>query len=544
MRQVSVQCQAAVLGHEPVAKGGLDTAKLGVAIIGGGVGGLTCARVMQWHGLEVTVYEREPSRESRDQGGVLDLHPESGQWALIQAGLEAEFRAMARCEGQDLRILDKQGTALWEEVSPADLMERPEVDRPALRALLVDSLQPGTVMWGHQLVSIQQTGEGEPYRLGFANGASMTAGLVVGADGVRSSVRPLLTDAQPAYSGVSFIETGVSDADRLHPEIAGTVGRGSLFALGDYKGIIAQRNSTGYIRIYVAFRMPQDGFANLGITFGHPAATRAAVLAQFEGWGQDITDLIKACNDSFIPRPITAMPVGLSWPSQPSITLLGDAAHQMSPFAGAGANLAMQDGAELALELIGAPDPAAAIAHYEAKMFSRAEQEARQSADGLDMCMSHDGAVVRSLKNTTKAITAAGSVFASNLRGLATSLTRQADINHSRSLTLEEAAQQLGRQEGQRHEKVVLARELPEVVAPVGDIEHGASKFTEDEIKERQSKAVRSWMEQRMGREKVALVQILQQHNVIVRGGQEEGLKLVDALLHWKAQGDEGDQRP
>ena len=65
-----------------------------IAIVGGGLGGLVFACVMQRHGLDVMVFEREPTRDSRGQGGVLDLHVDSGQWALAQAGLEAEFRAL------------------------------------------------------------------------------------------------------------------------------------------------------------------------------------------------------------------------------------------------------------------------------------------------------------------------------------------------------------------------------------------------------------------------------------------------------------------
>jgi 2-polyprenyl-6-methoxyphenol hydroxylase-like FAD-dependent oxidoreductase len=83
--------------------------------------------------------------------------------------------------------------------------------------------------------------------------------------------------------------------------------------------------------------------------------------------------------------------VGIRWPSRPNVTLLGDAAHLMSPFAGAGANLAMQDGAALALEIREASDPSVAIAAYEEKMFERAEEEAQRSADGLAMCISPNG---------------------------------------------------------------------------------------------------------------------------------------------------------
>lgn len=252
-----------------------------MAIVGGGLGGLTLARVLQQKGLEVTIFEREASRDSRGQGGVLDLHPESGQWALRQAGLEAEFIALARPEGEDLRILDKHGRVLWEEVTEiSDSKDsgfslstgvpqgeykgggRPEVDRPALRKLLIDSLRPGTIRWGHQLVSICPkivSGKGrtvedfqprlEGYEMTFGDMPGVTtAEVVVGADGARSNVRWLLTHVSPAYTGASFVELGIPDAAHAAPECARTVGRGSMFALGDGKGIIAQLNGDGRIR--------------------------------------------------------------------------------------------------------------------------------------------------------------------------------------------------------------------------------------------------------------------------------------------------------
>ena len=367
----------------------------GIAVVGGGLGGLTFARVMQSKGLDVTVFEREESRESRGQGGVLDLHPESGQWALVQAGLHAEFMRMARPEGQDMRILDKHGKVLWDEVSPPGLNERPEVDRPALRNLLVDSLKPGTIKWDHHVIALEKSGEKGQHVLHFANGASADASVVIGADGARSRVRPLVTDAQPSYTGVSSIEIRVPDVDQSHPRLSRTVGRGSLFALADNKGIIAQRCGDGCIRIYAGFRMRKEGFADLGIHFDEkPDAVKQAIINQFEGWASEITDFVRACDGTFLPRPLYAMPVGVRWPSTSSVALLGDAAHLMSPFAGAGANLAMQDGAELALEFANALDVASAISSYERKMFERADQEGGQSEAGLELCISPDGSTL------------------------------------------------------------------------------------------------------------------------------------------------------
>ncbi len=349
------------------------------------------ARVLQKAGLGVVVFEREASRDGRTQGGTLDLHMESGQWALEQAGLLNEFRAMARPEGQDLRIANKHGKLLWDEISEPDDGSRPEIDRPRLRELLLDSLAPETVRWGYNLRSVEATGERGRHLLHFEDGQSVTAGVLVGADGTWSRVRPLVSDAKPEYTGVSFIESAISDVQTRHPDVSATVGRGSFFAMEDNKGLIAQKNGDGSVRIYVALRMPEREFEALRISFTDPAATVSAILARFQDWNPEITNLVRACDDNFVPRPITALPLGIRWPSQPSVTLIGDAAHQMSPFAGAGANLAMQDGAALALEIGEAPDPSVAIAAYEKTMFERAQEEAQRSADGLAMCISPDG---------------------------------------------------------------------------------------------------------------------------------------------------------
>src|ERR1700722_1502893 len=91
-----------------------------LVVIGAGPGGLVLARVLQKAGLDVVVFEREASRDGRTQGGTLDLHIESGQWALEQAGLLNEFRAIARPEGQYLRIANKHGQLLCDEISERD----------------------------------------------------------------------------------------------------------------------------------------------------------------------------------------------------------------------------------------------------------------------------------------------------------------------------------------------------------------------------------------------------------------------------------------
>ncbi|MER7840848.1 NAD(P)/FAD-dependent oxidoreductase [Streptomyces sp. NPDC096040] len=346
-----------------------------ISIIGAGPGGLTCARILQRRGITVTVYERDPGPDARNQGGTLDLHADNGQIALREAGLLDEFFALARPEGQEMRQMDPTGTITSHQVPQPDELFKPEIDRGQLRRLLLDSVQPGTVQWGRGLDKISGPADG-PRRLHFTDGTSVETDLVIGADGASSRVRPAVSPAVPGYTGVSFLEAWFTDVDNRHPDIAELVGQGSAHAADGERALFAQRNSGNHIRVYIIQRVPVDWIGASGLTTEDTDGIRALLLGEYAHWSPRMRRMITENDGPYVDRPIFALPVPHTWEHNPTVTLLGDAAHLMPPL-GVGVNLAMLDAGELALALANAATVADAVRTYEKTMLARSIETAR-----------------------------------------------------------------------------------------------------------------------------------------------------------------------
>lgn len=269
------------------------------------------------HGIDCTIFEAGKDRSS-DQGGSLDLHEDAGILVLKAAKLHDKFLEHARPEGEAMRILTEAGEVLMDEedeITP-EMQGRPEIDRALLLALLEDSLEPDTIRWDHRLESVRG-GPETPFTLTFRNGHSEEFDLLIGADGVWSTVRPLVTDQKPSYAGISGIDVGIANATERFPHLAARCGKGLCFTVGRNKAIICQKLGDGSTRTYGFVRLPESWGEEFD--FSDPKSAIPAFVEEHYGdWESDAKDsLLQADLESAVKRPIWGMPVGVSWKSQP-----------------------------------------------------------------------------------------------------------------------------------------------------------------------------------------------------------------------------------
>ncbi|MEW2164476.1 NAD(P)/FAD-dependent oxidoreductase [Streptomyces sp. NPDC007084] len=359
-----------------------------VAIVGAGLGGLLCATVLRRRGIHATVLERDPGPHHRDQGGSLDLHEHTGQAALRTAGLHERFLELSRPEGQEMREYDHTGRLIGHE-DGAEGPARPEIDRTDLRNMLLDDLGEENVRFGTAVRDVSLIPQGRA-RLGLGDGTAEEFDLVIGADGAWSKVRPALSDAAPLYTGNTLVETWCTDVDHQHPVLARMVGHGMMLATDADDPthlLIAQRNGDASIRVYIGLKCELDWAERAGVDLADTEAVRAHFLTVFAGWHEDLLRVLRENEGPFVNRPVHRLPYPHTWPHTPGATLLGDAAHLMPP-AGQGANLALIDGADLAVAIAEAVRDGAgldaAVHAYEQAMHPRGATAAEESARALE----------------------------------------------------------------------------------------------------------------------------------------------------------------
>lgn len=347
-----------------------------VAIVGAGPAGAALARLLQMQGFSVKVFERDVSPTSRSQGGSLDLRRDAGQLAVDKAALTEPFRRASRSEAKSFKMLDSRG-----DVHPAGGEEThenpgPEIDRGDLRQLFLDSLAPDTVEWGHAVQDVIREPDGR-WRLEFKDQASICADLVVGADGVKSKVRPHLTPVQPRYFGMAMLSAVIRKDLWRGSELGEIVGEGSAMFADGGNTIFVQRCNHDLILLYYSMQVAEDWPKSQGFALDDTKAVLEAVAAAYRDWSPTLMTMLTQIEGGFQTWPLSVMPPDYCWETQPGITMVGDASHAMPPFTGKGVNLALLDSLELSNGLVADPaaDVGMAVQACEARMQARTRKE-------------------------------------------------------------------------------------------------------------------------------------------------------------------------
>lgn len=356
-----------------------------IAIVGGGPAGLTLARLLQLKGANVKVYERDFNKNARVQGSPLDMHEDSGLAAIRKAELLEEFKKAFRPGADRTLIMNEKAEIFFNdhETKPEEDFGhenfRPEIDRGPLRNMLLESLDPETVVWDSHFLSMERKGEG--WLLHFKNGNSVYADLVVASDGANSKIRPYLTDSKPIYSGIIMLEGNISKENA--PQIDALIKGGKIMAFGNSQNILMGQKGNGDLGFYASFKADEHWPATCSLDFSDTAQMLKWFKTEYPEWSPIWEELFENAKTPFIPRLIYSMPLDQTWETLPNLTLIGDAAHVMPPFAGEGANMAMLDALELSEYLTdeNCKTLQEAISVYEHHMRKRAATATQESLE-------------------------------------------------------------------------------------------------------------------------------------------------------------------
>lgn len=311
-----------------------------VAIIGGGIGGLTAAIALQDVGIDTVVYEQ--AQRLGEVGAGIGVAP-NGLRIYERLGLRDAIDSVAARYGDGSVYYRADGTLIG-EMTTADSSGRYftlGLHRADLVGVLASALPEGTVRTGHRLTRIEER-ESEVV-LEFANGVTETADVVVGADGIHSLVRASVTEpTEPTASG-SIAYRGVVPADRLPSWMPGV----AQLWMGEGKHFLSYPVRAGEMVNYV-------GFVPSGEHLRESWSARGSVdslRAEFAGWDARVEGLLQQVEETFWWGLYDREPLR-RWSTR-RVTLMGDAAHAMLPHLGQGANQAIEDAVTLAV-LLGA----------------------------------------------------------------------------------------------------------------------------------------------------------------------------------------------
>ena len=311
-----------------------------IAIIGGGIGGLSAALALQHFGFKSQVFEQAPALH--DVGAAIAIWPNALR--LLERLQLAEKIFEKAGVMREIRWLDRNG---W-LINSVSIPESVALHRADLQNILLHSLDPSSIHLGHQLIDQKQ--HGDRMIATFANGRSIDADFLLGADGIHSHVRAgFLGDGEPIDRGYTIwrgisatIPSGIPPATAIELH-----GRGKRFGIGPV------------------------GLGRVGWWASSNGAPSDELSRLFEGWYPPVLELIESTALSSIirNRALDRLP-SKTW-GRGRMTLLGDAIHPTTPNLGQGGCLAIEDAFVLArcFEKYDASEEA--LRHYERSRYKR-----------------------------------------------------------------------------------------------------------------------------------------------------------------------------
>lgn len=386
-----------------------------VAIIGGGIGGVALAVACLHRGIPFTLYERDNNFESRSQGYGLTLQQASkaieglGIFSL-EEGVVSTRHLVHTTEG---KVIGEWGIRKW---MPADVKTSPKrtnihIARQSLRLALLEQLGgDNAVQWGHQLMDFKESNDGVIDLTFQVNGElkNFKAGLVVGADGIRSSVRKILIgdDITPLRYLGCIVILGICPLSDLEGLQSSLLDSATVFqtANGNERIYIMPYTSDS-VMWQLSFPMPENEAKELSAQGPQALKEEASRRTQ---WHEPIPQILTATQEAQISgypvydRELLGSEL-LAKGGQ--VTLIGDAAHPMSPFKGQGANQALLDALTLARGITRGCRPLSqwrkagvresVLTEFESEMLARSAVKVKDSADAAEFLHSeivlHEG---------------------------------------------------------------------------------------------------------------------------------------------------------
>lgn len=374
-----------------------------VAIIGAGPAGSLLANLLlkidsPHTKLEVTVFESEPYVKWNNQGGMVFLGFDTGIRSLSKAGLFNEFLRYARYDAENAQLFDRNLNRFYRQLATEGdptkrEFSRPGIDRKRLREILLDSLPEGLIKWGHRLKCV-----GEDRTLHFHNGTAAGGfDLIVGADGAWSQIRSFLApgpENEPVYCGHQGTTWLITDAEKRAPDVYELVNKGTLYVGFESRILVAQALGDG--EIWFISTKPREAelsstvFRERKKNFAAPRtpeeidALHKTTIETFSDYHPALRRIVESADCFCRDIAFFHSPENLRWATNPCMTMIGDAAHVMTPWVGEGANLSMTDAVHLAEtieEILKIDDSDGATAIKErARLLHQFEVEMRQRA--------------------------------------------------------------------------------------------------------------------------------------------------------------------